>query len=92
MWQSLEENDPWAVPNGVTAKEVTFERKFLEHKGNLTFVIAPGKSHDPLNQDVERASLSTWLSARVSSPLRPGQAGFNFESVLPEIHKRLRAQ
>ena len=92
MWQSLEENDPWAVPNGVTAKDVTFERKFFEFPRNLTFVITPGRSHDPLNQDAERASLTSWLNTRVSSQLRAGQAGFNFEPVLPEIHKRLRAQ
>lgn len=93
MWQSLEEFDPWVVfPPGATVKDVTFERKFKELPGNLTVVIVPGRTHDPLNQDAERSSLAAWLNARVSQPLRPGQAGFDFEAVLPEIHRGLRAQ
>jgi dienelactone hydrolase len=92
MWQSLEEFDPWVVfPPGATVKDVTFERKFKEFPENLTVVIVPGRTHDPLNQEAERLSLTAWLNARVSQPLRPGQAGFNFESVLPEIQRRLRA-
>lgn len=92
MWQSLEEFDPWVVfPPGTVVKNVTFERKFLEHPGNLTVVTVPGKTHDPLNQEAERTSLMTWLNARAAQPLRPGQAGFDFETVLPDIHRRLRA-
>lgn len=93
MWQSLEEFDPWVVfPPGATVKDVTFERKFKEHPGNLTVIIVPGRTHEPLNQDAERSSLASWLNARVSQSLRPGQNGFDFESVLPEIQRRLRTQ
>ena len=92
MWQSLEEFDPWVVfPRGATVQDVTFERKFREHPGNLTVVIVPGRTHQPLNHEAERSSLAAWLNARVSQPLRSGQAGFDFESVLPDIHRALRA-
>lgn len=91
MWQSLEEFDPWVVfPRGATVRDVTFERKFTEHPGQLTLVVVPGKTHEPLNQDAERASLSAWLNARVPPTPRTGPPSFNFESALPEIQRRLR--
>lgn len=90
MWQSLEENDPWVVPRGATVREVTFERKFSSIPQNLTVVIVPGKTHDPLVQDAERSSLAAWLNQRVPQKIVPGQNGFNYESVLPDIQQRLK--
>lgn len=90
MWQSLEESDPWVVfPQGATVKDVTFERKFSSHPQNLTLVIVPGRTHFPLNQEAERASLRQWLSQRTPVAHVPGQNGFNYESVLREIQDRL---
>lgn len=89
MWQSLEEFDPWVVPQGSTVKEVTFEREFRDHPENLTFVIVPGKTHLPLNQEAERNSLRTWLNQRTKIAHAPGQNGFNYETVLPKIQSAL---
>ena len=90
LWQSLEENDPWVIPPGLTVRDVTFERKFKAQPQNLTTVILPGKSHDPLVQDAERSSLVAWLNQRVPQAIKPGQNGFGYESVLPEIQRKLR--
>ncbi|HUD32879.1 MAG TPA: hypothetical protein VMR43_07655 [Variovorax sp.] len=90
LWQSLEENDPWVVPPGSTVRDVTFERKFKDHPENLTMVIVPGRTHDPLVQEAERASLMAWLNQHVPQQIKPGQNGFDYESVLPEIQRKLR--
>ena len=91
MWQSLEEFDPWVTfPPGTKVQEVTFERKFKDHLDQLTVVIVPGNTHNPLNHDRERSSLNAWLDKHV--PKAPGfnQSGFNYESILPELQQRLR--
>jgi hypothetical protein len=80
----------WVVPRGATARDVTFERKFSGNPQALTVVIVPGKTHDPLVQDAERASLAAWLNQRVPQKIVPGQNGFNYESVLPDIQQRLK--
>ena len=90
MWQSLEENDPWVMWGPNTIHTVGFERKFSQRPGNLTVVRVPGRTHDPLNHPDERNSLTQWLNQRVPTPLVPGANGFNYESVLPMIHQRLR--
>ncbi len=90
LWQSLEEYDPWVVPPGSTVRDVTFERKFTAHPQNLTVVTVPGKTHDPLVQPAEQASLYAWLNQRVPQQIKPGQNGFGYESVLPEIQRKLR--
>lgn len=90
LWQSLEEQDPWVIPTGMTVRDVTFERKFKTQPQNLTTVIVPGRTHDPLVQEAERASLVAWLNQRVPQQIKPGQNGFNYESVLPEIQRKLR--
>ncbi len=90
MWQSLEENDPWVMWGPNTIHTVGFERKFSQRPGNLTVVRVPGRTHDPLNHPDERNSLTQWLNQRVPTPLVPGANGFNYESVLPLIHQRLR--
>jgi len=91
MWQSLEEHDPWVVfPAGAVVNEVTFERRFAGHLQNLTVVIVPGRTHFPLNQEAERASLRQWLAQRTPVAHVPGQNGFDYETVLPEIQSRLR--
>jgi dienelactone hydrolase len=90
MWQSLEENDPWVVPRGATVRDVTFERKFVANPQNLTVVIVPGKTHDPLVQEAERASLAAWLNQRVPQRIVPGQNGFDYEAALPEVQQRLK--
>lgn len=93
MWQSLEEFDPWVVfPEGTSVRDVTFERKFVTDPQNLTLVIVPGKTHFPLNQETERASLRQWLSARTNIVHVPGQNGFNYETALPDIQSRLRSK
>lgn len=93
MWQSLEEADPWVVfPPGTSVREVTFERKFVSEPGNLTVVIVPGRTHFPLNQEVERASLRQWLDGRTTIAHVPGQNGFDYETVLPDIQARLRTR
>lgn len=91
MWQSLEEFDPWVVfPEGTNVADVTFARRFEQAPQNLTTVIVPGNTHFPLNQEAERASLRQWLNQRVRSTLTPGQNGFNYETVLPTIQKKLQ--
>jgi dienelactone hydrolase len=91
MWQSLEEFDPWVVfPEGTSVRDVTFERKFVADPQNLTVVTVPGKTHFPLNQEAERASLRQWLGSRTSVTHVPGQNGFNYETALPDIQMRLR--
>ena len=91
MWQSLEEFDPWVVfPEGTTVRDVTFERKFTAEPQNLTVVTVPGKTHFPLNQEAERASLRQWLNARTPIAHVPGQNGFNYETALADIQLRLR--
>lgn len=92
MWQSLEEFDPWVVfPEGTRVQDVTFESRFTPAPQNLTVVIVPGKTHWPLNQEAERASLRQWLNQRVAVPLVPGQNGFNYEPALPAIQNRLKS-
>ncbi len=50
----------------------------------------PGKTHFPLNQEAERASLRQWLNARTPIAHVPGQNGFNYETALADIQLRLR--
>ena len=58
MWQSLEEFDPWVVfPRGATVQDVTFERKFREHPGNLTVVIVPGRT---ISHSITKRSGQAW--------------------------------
>jgi hypothetical protein len=92
MWQSLEEFDPWVVfPEGTRVQEVTFEAQFKSAAPqNLTVVIVPGKTHWPLNQEAERASLRQWLNQRVIARHVGGQNGFNYETALPAIQEKLK--
>lgn len=91
MWQSLEEFDPWVVfPEGTRVQDVTFERKFVDNPQKLTWVLVPGKTHFPLNQEPERESLRQWLTQRVSTSLVVGQNGFNYDAVVGDIQRRLR--
>lgn len=93
MWQSIEEADPWVMfPEGTTARDVSFERVFKTSPGQLTVVIVPGKTHWPLNQEVERESLRQWLNARVNTRYVPGLNGLNYETVLPQIQQKLTGQ
>lgn len=94
MWQSLEEFDPWVVfPEGTRVQDVTFEAQFKSTAPqNLTVVIVPGKTHWPLNQEAERASLRQWLNQRVTTPHVGGQNGFNYESALSDIQEKLKSQ
>ena len=91
MWQSLEEFDPWVVfPQGARVRDVTFERKFRDAPDRLTVVIVPGRTHNPLNHEDERQSLSAWLDR-----LAPKVSGFrldgvNYEAFLPDLQERLR--
>jgi dienelactone hydrolase len=93
MWQSLEEFDPWVVfPEGTRVQDVTFEAQFKSTAPqNLTIVIVPGKTHWPLNQEAERASLRQWLNQRVAVPHVAGQNGFNYESALPAVQGKLKS-
>ena len=90
MWQSLEEFDPWVMFGKNNVSNVGFERKFMADPSKLTVVRVPGRTHDPLNHQDERASLVNWLNERVGTALVPGQNGFNYETTLPEIHQRLK--
>lgn len=92
MWQSLEEFDPWVVfPEGTRVQDVTFEAQFKSAAPqNLTVVIVPGKTHWPLNQEAERASLRQWLNQRVVARHVGGQNGFDYETALPAIQEKLK--
>ncbi|MDD2547351.1 MAG: hypothetical protein PHI55_13880 [Burkholderiaceae bacterium] len=90
MWQSLEEFDPWVVTKGLVVGEVNFARKFAEAPQNHTVVIVPGRTHDPLNQEAERNSLTQWLNTQVGGHYSPGLNGFNYESGLPAVQRLLR--
>jgi dienelactone hydrolase len=91
MWQSLEEFDPWVVfPPGTKVQDVSFGPKFRDMPQNHTLVIVPGSTHNPLNHENERASLTAWLDKLV--PKAPGfnLNGFDYEAALPDLQGRLR--
>jgi len=90
MWQSLEMFDPWVnFPLGAKVQDVTFERKFTDQPEQLTVVIVPGNTHNPLNHDRERSSLNAWLDKQVPKALGFYQNGFDYERFLPELQQRL---
>jgi hypothetical protein len=78
-------------PEGTRVQDVSFESRFTPSPKNLTLVIVPGKTHFPLNQEAERASLRQWLNQRVAVAHVPGQNGFNYEPSLPSIQEKLKA-
>lgn len=91
MWQSLEEFDPWVVfPEGTRVRDVTFERKFKAAPDKLTVVIVPGRTHNPLNHEDERRSLSAWLDRMVPKASDFRLDGVDYEALLPELQQRLR--
>ena len=93
LWQSLEEFDPWVVfPPGTKVRDVSFERKFRDHADKLTVVIVPGKTHNPLNHDDERQSLSAWLDRLVPKPAGFRLDGVDYEALLPDLQDRLRTR
>lgn len=87
MWSSLEDEDPWAGGSR-QYPAVGFERKFLSNPGKLTAVRIAGNSHDPLIHKAETDSLAQWLRERV--PREPARTGFNYETALPDIQRKLK--